>query len=279
MREAIFVTGAGSGIGLAVTRRLLDQGYTVFGGAISGDEATRLTDTLRGDFTAIVIDVRDESSVQAAAAGVTDALAGRPLRAVLNIAGIITNGPLIDLSADTFHQVLAVNVIGMHSVTRAFVPLLRDHPQPRVINMSSASGSRTLPFTGAYSASKFGVEALSSAMRMEFAPLGISVAVIAPGLINTPMATKITEELEQPPSLPVYAEPLRRFLQTTLNSIENGVPIERVVEAIVAAVEQPVPRRRYEVHHSFLRDVVLFRILPAAPREAIVRKTLRLQAP
>jgi len=277
-KEALFLTGAGSGIGRAVAISLLAKGYEVFGSAISATEAAELRDALTGDIRPVEVDVRDEASVQAAAEQVADQLGDRPLRAVLNIAGIITNGPLVDLSAETFSQVLAVNLVGMHSVTRAFLPLLRDHPHARVINMSSASGSRTMPFTGAYSASKFGVEALSSAMRMEFAPLGVDVVVVAPGLINTPMAAQIKQDLEKPPSLPVYRDALRRFLERTETSIENGIPMQRVVDAIVEAVQELTPAMRYELHNNFLRDVVLMRILPTAHREAIVRKTLGLVA-
>ncbi len=277
-KEALFLTGAGSGIGRAVAISLLAKGYEVFGSAISATEAAELRDALTGDIRPVEVDVRDEASVQAAAEQVADQLGDRPLRAVLNIAGIITNGPLVDLSAETFSQVLAVNLVGMHSVTRAFLPLLRDHPHARVINMSSASGLRTMPFTGAYSASKFGVEALSSAMRMEFAPLGVDVVVVAPGLINTPMASQIKQDLEKSPSLPVYRDALRRFLERTETSIENGIPMQRVVDAIVEAVQELTPAMRYELHNNFLRDVVLMRILPTAHREAIVRKTLGLVA-
>lgn len=277
-KEALFLTGAGSGIGRAVAISLLAKGYEVFGSAISATEAAELRDALTGDIRPVEVDVRDEASVQAAAEQVADQLGDRPLRAVLNIAGIITNGPLVDLPAETFSQVLAVNLVGMHSVTRAFLPLLRDHPHARVINMSSASGSRTMPFTGAYSASKFGVEALSSAMRMEFAPLGVDVVVVAPGLINTPMASQIKQDLEKSPSLPVYRDALRRFLERTETSIENGIPMQRVVDAIVEAVQELTPAMRYELHNNFLRDVVLMRILPTAHREAIVRKTLGLVA-
>lgn len=274
--KAVFITGSGSGIGRAVTEKLVANGYTVFGGAITDAEAASLRGELTGDFTPIVIDVRDERSVRDAAAQVAEQLGERPLAAVLNVAGIITNGPLVDLSTETFRQVLAVNVIGMHTVTREFLRFLQ--PGGRVINMSSASGSRTLPFTGAYSASKFGVEALSTAMRLEFAPLGIDVSVIAPGLINTPMAGQIRQELQTAPSLPEYREPLRRFLKGTEKSLRNGIPIERVVETIIGAVEDPEPEARYELHNNYLRDVVLMRILPVGIREKLVRRALRLTA-
>jgi len=272
--RTVMVTGAGSGIGRAVAASLLERGYAVFGGAIDEGEAANLRDALPGSFVPVVIDVRDEESVQAAAERVREELDGRPLHGVLNIAGITTNGPLVDLSAETFAQVLAVNVVGMHAVTRAFLPLQR--PGGKVLNMSSASGSRTLPFTGAYSASKFAVEALTSAMRMEFAPLGIDVVVVAPGLVNTPMAGRIQEELAERPSLTIYHEPLRRFRERTVASVEKGIPIERVVETIVGALEAPEPSIRYELHNNFARDVILMRVLPTRLREALVRKSLRL---
>ncbi len=268
------VTGAGSGIGRAVASRLLERGYTVFGGAIDEAEAASLEAAPPGRLVPVVIDVRDEDSVQAAAERVRGELNGRPLHGLLNIAGVTSNGPLVDLSAETFAQVLAVNVVGMHATTRAFLPLQR--AGGKVINMSSASGSRTLPFTGAYSASKFAVEALSSAMRMEFAPLGIDVVVVAPGLINTLMAGRIQEELAKPPSLTIYREPLRRFRERTEASVEKGIPIERVVEAIVGALEASDPSIRYELHNNFARDVLLMRVLPTRLREALVRKSLRL---
>lgn len=272
--HAVFVTGAGSGIGRAVTARLLSAGHTVFAGVISKQEAAGLGD-LSGALNTVQLDVRDAQSVQDAVAVIEAALDGRKLHAVLNIAGVTTNGALVDLDPATFANVLAVNVVGMHTVTRAALPLLA--VGGRVVNTSSSSGSRTLPFTGGYSASKFAVEALSTAMRMEFAALGIHVSVIAPSPIQTPMADRIHRELAKPPSLPVYEEALRRFAEGAKQSFANGVPLERVVDALVDAVEADKPQRRYELHSNYLRDVVLMRVLPVGIRETLVRKKLALE--
>lgn len=273
---AIVLTGAGSGIGRATAELLLARGHTVLGGAITADEARTLSGELRGDFTPFVVDVRDAASVDAAADTIARELDGRPLRALLNIAGVITNGPLVDLPPEEFANLLAVNVVGVHAMTRALMPLLRAGDRPRVLNMSSESGARTLPFTGAYSASKFGVEALSSAMRMEFAPLGVRVVVVAPGPIETPMASKIRSDVATAPSLDVYREPLRRFLAATEKSFADGIPLDRVVRTIADAVEDPSPSPRFELHQNVLRDVVLLRLLPARAREAIARRILGL---
>lgn len=273
--ESVFVSGAGSGIGRAVALLLVSEGYHVFGAAINDAEAASLSEAFAPDtLTPIVLDVRSEKSVASAAKKVEKLLGDRNLKAVCNIAGVIVNGPLVDLSGDTFANVLAVNLVGAHNVTRALLPLMR--PGGRVVNMSSASGVRTLPFTGAYSASKFGLEALTAAMRMEFAPLGIKATAVAPGLINTPMAAKIQEEARREPSLSVYVEPLKRFLAKSVKGAETGLPIGKVAQTVVNAITAEKVAPRYDIHQSFLQDAVLMRLMPIGLREAIVRRVLGL---
>lgn len=270
----ILITGAGSGIGQAVTERLAAKGYRVFAGAINDDEAKTVAE-IDGDVTPLVFDITDSAAVEGAVATIRDALGPDDgLDVVFNIAGMTTNGPLADLTTETFSHVLAVNLVGTHTVTRAALSLL--HRGSRVINMSSSSGTRTMPFTGAYSASKFGLEALTNAMRMEFAPLGIDVIVIAPANINTPMAAKIKELLAQPPSLSVYTEPMRRFLDETTKTFANGVPLADVADTIVTAAETDKPKRRYELHNNYFRDAILMRRLPVGVREFAVRSKLKL---
>lgn len=277
--RSVMVTGAGSGIGRAVTERLLADGHRVYAGALGVAEVETINGYQRGRGTVqpVPLDVRDDASIAAAAKQVADDLGPRgTLDALANVAGIITNGPLLDLEPETFRQVLAVNLVGMHATTRSFMPLLRRATGARVINMSSASGRRTLPFTGAYSASKYGVEALSTAMRLEYAALGVHVTVVAPGLINTPMADKIEQDLLAVPSERAYAAPVRRFLERMRTSTANGVPLEKAVDTVVRAITTERPRARHEIHNDYLRDVVLLRSLPAAVRDRVVAKTLGL---
>lgn len=268
------VTGAGSGIGKATASQLLKDGFRVFGGVINQQQLNAIADTMGENFFPVIIDVCNEKLVQDTVAEVSGLLGDEPLLALLNIAGVISNGPLVDLDEKTFQAVISVNLIGVHNVSKAFLPLLRRSSAAKIINISSASGSRTMPFTGAYSASKFGLEALSSAMRMEYAVLGIDVVVIAPGLINTPMTEKIKHELGRGSSEPMYQEPLKKFLQKTIESSRNGIPISKIVDTIVHAVYTSKPALRYDIHHNYFRDVILMRLLPAKKREFIVRKIL-----
>lgn len=272
----IMLTGTGSGIGRALAERLVGAGHTVVGGVISSEEGDAIAHALGPRFHPVVIDVRSESSAQQAALQVSALLNQEPLSGLANIAGVITNGPLMDLDAQTFQNVLAVNVVGVHNVTRAFLPLLRQAGRATVVNMSSASGSRTMPFTGAYSASKFAVEALSTAMRLEFAPVGIAVSVVAPGMIHTPMAEQIHSDLRKPSSDPVYAVPLQHFLGGAVKASRHSIPMERVVSVFEAALTSGRPAIRYALHNNFLQDVVLLRMLPIRVRDAIIRRVLGL---
>jgi len=272
----VMITGTGSGIGLSLATHLLGKGCMVFGGVISAEEGQRIQHALGANFHPIVIDVRQEADAQAAAKRVAAILDPAALDALVNVAGIITNGPLLELDGASLQNVLAVNVVGIHNVTRAFFPLLQRAGSARVVNMSSASGTRTMPFTGAYSASKFAVEALSTAMRMELAPFGISVSVVAPGLTRTPMAQKILSDLGQKPQTPQYARPMELFRAASKLAAEQGIAVEQVVATIEQVLRDTAPQPRYEVHNSYLRDVVLMRILPVRLREKIIRHKLGL---
>lgn len=90
------------------------------------------------------------------------------------------------------------------------------------------------------------------------------------------MASKIRSDVAVEPSLDVYREPLRRFLAATEKSFADGIPLDRVVETIVGAVEDPAPGPRFELHQNVVRDVVVLRLLPARVRERIARRILGL---
>ncbi|MEG1855203.1 MAG: SDR family NAD(P)-dependent oxidoreductase [Acinetobacter sp.] len=213
-KQAIFITGAGSGIGLACVKRFIDQDFFVYGSVINAQELQLLSQQFSHDFMPIVMDLTQEQAVQEAFDFVKRHLNDMKFRALINIAGVIYNGPLMDVTQQQFEHILAVNTIAVHMMTKAFLPLLETHDKLRnkVINISSQSGLRTLPFTEVYSASKFALEALSKAMRHEYSILGLDTCLIEPGQIQTPMAKKILENVQVTPSHPRYIEPMRLSL-------------------------------------------------------------------
>ncbi|WP_167482944.1 SDR family NAD(P)-dependent oxidoreductase [Leptospira mtsangambouensis] len=272
----ILVTGAGSGLGFAVVERLIqNKNNRVFGTALDEKEAKTLQKKFGERFFPIIVDVRNESNTVSAASKLEHLLKGEGLSALMNIAGIVTNGPLNDMTSTDFQNVINVNLIGIHNMCRSVLPLLVKG-KGRIVNISSQGGSRTLPFNGVYSASKFGVEALSTAMRLEFYCLGIKVIVVAPAMINTPMATKIQNDLKRKPSLKVYEEPLLRFLAKAENSFRHGIPVEKVADTIIRATTLKNPSHRYDIHQNWWRDYLLMKLLPTKWKDFIFRKTFGL---
>ncbi|HXG61995.1 MAG TPA: SDR family NAD(P)-dependent oxidoreductase, partial [Planctomycetota bacterium] len=172
-RPAVLVTGAFSGIGLACARRLEEAGFRVFAGGRRPPAAPP------GPGTPVLLDVTDRESIALAARAVEAAAPGG-LAGLVNNAGVVSAGPLEFLPLDEIRRPFEVNVFGALAVTQAFLPLLR-RARGRVVFMSSVSGLVATPFLGPYAASKFALEALGDALRMELSPWGLDVAIVEPG--------------------------------------------------------------------------------------------------
>jgi NAD(P)-dependent dehydrogenase (short-subunit alcohol dehydrogenase family) len=277
-KQAIFITGAGSGIGLACTKLFIDKGFFVFGSVINQQEQQIVSAQFKHDFMPIVMDITQEPDIQNAFELVKHHASDMKFRALINIAGVIYNGPLMDMSKQQFEHILAVNTVAVHMMTRTFLPLLETHDRVRnkFINISSQSGLRTLPFTGIYSASKFALEALSNAMRYEYSVFGIDICLIEPGQIQTPMAKKILENVQAKPSHPVYEEPMRIFSERTKDSFSKGIPMEKIVDTIYTAFIAQNSKCRYEVHSDFIRDAIISRKMPIRLQKLLLKKSLKL---
>jgi NAD(P)-dependent dehydrogenase (short-subunit alcohol dehydrogenase family) len=159
---SVLVTGAGRGIGLAITEHMSAKGWTVYATARS-DAALHRLDRLP-NVHAIPLDITDRSAIAALPDRLPVALDG-----VVNNAGIIVNGPVEGLSLDDLTRQLDVNVISHIAVTQAVLPMIRE-ARGRVVFISSISGLITTPGTGAYNASKYAIESLGDALRMELRP-------------------------------------------------------------------------------------------------------------
>jgi len=179
MTRSVLVTGAGRGIGLAITRHLSDRGWEVYATARSADD---LRDLGRlPNVHPLPLDITDRSAV----ARLHEQLPSK-LDAVVNNAGIIVQGPVETLPLDDLSRQLEINVTAQIAVVQAVLPQLRE-ARGRVVFMSSVSGLITLPGAGAYSASKYALESLADALRMELRPWRIPVSLIEPGPTRTDM--------------------------------------------------------------------------------------------
>ncbi len=186
----VLITGASTGIGAACAIGCAQQGMTVFAGVrdLQAGEALRA----RGG-TAIVpiqLDVTDGEIHQEAALRLSRQRVGREgLSGLVNNAGIAIGSPLELIPLPELRRQFEVNVIGQIAVTQALLPLIR-RARGRIVNMGSIAGRGTIPMMGPYSASKFALEALTDALRLELYPWGIEVSIIEPGAIATPIWSK-----------------------------------------------------------------------------------------
>ena len=235
----VLVTGASSGIGRASVEYLAARGDRVFAGARKDrdlDELGRLRNVIP-----VRLDVTQPGSVDAAVArvrGLTDTLDG-----LVNNAGSVVAGPLMDVTPEEMREQLEVNLVGVHRVTRAFFPLLlaaRGH----VVNISSTGGRVAMPFMGPYVASKFALEAFSDSLRRELGPCGMKVSVIQPGAIRTPIWDK-TDPEDAPVADSIFAERARAVGRLMVRRARSGglppVAIARAVHKVVGS-RRPRPR-------------------------------------
>ena len=268
-RQAVLITGSTGGIGTATVELLRRRGFTVYAGA-------------RGpaDFGAgvhvVPLDVADPESVAAAAKRVAGEVDG--LRAVINNAGVIVQGPLELVPADEWRRQLEVNTLGPASVVREFLPLVRAGAG-RIINVGAATGRIAFPLLGALSASKAGLEALSNALRLELAAWDIPVVMVEPGSTETAIFAK-AGEAERAAQGRIGADQVALY-RAHLAAYEKASarfkpgPVDKVAEVIVRAVEASRPKRRYTIGDARTLGAVLTK-LPAGLRDRVLTGALGL---
>ena len=250
--RSVVVTGCSTGIGYGTARVLLGHGVRVFGSVRSAGDADRLTADFGPQFVPLVFDVTDQAAVGTAAERVREALGGTTLFGLVNNAGAAFPGPLLHLPIDDLRRQLEINLVGQVIVTQAFARLLGAEPgraggPGRIVMMSSVGGRRAMPFLGAYSASKFGLEGISESLRRELMVFGIDVIVIAPGAVATPIWYKQEGADLRRLANTVYGPGLLALREFSETSARTGLPPERIGEAVWKALTARRPRTRYTV--------------------------------
>ena len=275
----ILITGINSGIGEATCESLLQKGYHVFGSVRDKKTADSLKEKLGTNFTPLLFDITDEAGIEKAVFVVKSKLGSDGLTALVNNAGIVVSGALKDLSVSEFKKQLDVNLVGTFAVTKAFLPLLGTNKNTsfkpgRIINISSLSGIRTVPFLAAYSISKHGMEAFTDGLRRELMLYGIDVIGILPGSVNTSLIGKLESGIDEASKNSDYAPMLKRFKELNEAKVKEGVPISKVVNTIINAIENPNPKTKYLLRTSFFMDFLFPALLPTRLFDRIIAKKL-----
>lgn len=273
---AVFITGCSSGIGLAAAREMRDRGWTVWASARKQEDLDRLREE---HVHPLQLDVADPDAV-AAAANTLRAECGGRLRGVVNNAGFGQPGALEDLDRDHLRRQFEVNVFGLMDLTNRLLPDMIDCGQGRVVHVSSVVGRVALPFMGIYSASKFAVEALADAQRVELHGTGVHISLIEPGPITTRFSRNAVQSgapaLEGGGSR--FASLYRRELARRSDREAPkpfALPPEAVARKIAHALTSSHPRRRYAVTLPAHLGALMSRLAPDALLDFILSRELR----
>lgn len=273
--KSVLITGASTGIGLTCAIQLHRLGYRVLAGVRKPEDGERLRAATSDRLRWVRLDVTDGNQIDDAVRDLSALLETRGLDALVNNAGIAVGGPLEYLPPAELRRQLEINVVGLHAVTHAFLPLIR-RARGRIIHMGSISGRIASPFTGPYAASKHAVEALADALRLELAPDGIHVSVIEPGQIVTPiwekgLADAATVAARIPPEgMARYGQRLKVMQWVIKSAPKRGSSPDAVAAAVVHAIESESPRVRYVVGPDARVRLWLTRLLPDRLMDGVV---------
>lgn len=272
--ESILITGCSSGIGLASARIMKNRGWRVFATARKQADVDRL----KGEdgIVALRLDLSDPESIIACADRVISETDGR-LLALFNNGAYGQPGAVEDLPVAALREQLEVNVIGTHDLTRRLLPDMIANGRGRIVQNSSVLGLVAAPFRGAYCASKFALEGLSDALRLELAGTGVHVSIIEPGPIRTRFVENALAAARR--HIDIAGSRHNARYETFLAALERGgketfkLEPEAVARKLIHAVESPRPRRRYYVTVPTYLAATARRALPAAAMDWFAAKS------
>ncbi len=261
IRPRVLVTGASTGIGRATAELLRERSWEVFASVRHAGEAPEGT-------IEVVFDVTDAEGIRHAAARIDE------LDALVDNAGIAIAAPLEFLPPEELTRQFDVNVVGQLRVLQAFLPALR-RSQGRVVLMGSIAGTSALPFLGAYAMSKFALEAMADALRVELAPFGMHVAIVQPGTIATPIWTKPQRTVDEFPAeaAELYGARVEKFRRLAAERAGKAVPALAVAKAVEHALTSSKPKTRYIVGPDAKRRARVER-LPDRLRDKLLARFL-----
>lgn len=245
---SVLISGTSRGIGRATALRLARSGWDVLATVRDAEDGEALVAEAGGGSVRVLeLDVTSDEQVAA-----LDERLPEWLDAVVNNAGVVVSGPLETLSADDVRGQFEVNVVGAVALTNLVLPRLRAS-RGRIVFVSSLSGRISTPMTGAYNASKFAIEAIADAWRLELRRWGVKVILVEPAMTDTDLWRQAPETLEAGEAemsaehRDLYAEHLAGMRKTIPRIQKMAKPVEGVAAAIERGLTASRPRARYPV--------------------------------
>lgn len=262
MKNVALITGASSGIGFDVALRLLEKGYTVYAAA---RRTELMEEIVQKGGNSIYLDLNNDSSITAC---VNEILKKEgKIDLLINNAGYGLGGSLEDIPLEKAKQQFEVNVFGMFRIIQLVLPSMRNQKSGKIINVSSMAARFSTPFTGWYHASKYSVEALSDALRLEVKEFGIKVVIVEPGLIKTNWGIIHSDNINKYSSSSAYARHSKDVSDYFRNSYTKSKSItkpETISKLIVKIAFKKNPRPRYLKGKNAHIYIFIKSVLPAA---------------
>lgn len=238
--KVILITGCSTGIGRALAEGLTKRGYTVVATARRLATIQSLNSALK-----LPLDVTSNESIMDAVNKVV--LQFGRIDVLINNAGYAARSAVEEISDEQLQQMFDVNVYGVIRMIRAVVPYMRKEKSGRIINIGSIAGKMVLPVSGAYCASKFALEAINDALRLELMNFGISVVLVEPGNIQTNFMKTVQNNSREKISNPnsVYHELYQNYERFNTKARNNNPGPEAVAMIVQQALEASIPKARY----------------------------------
>jgi len=273
MKKTVLITGASSGIGEAIAKRLLEEDWKVYGAA---RRLERLKDLENKGASVIHLDVTDDGSMKSCVNTVLEQ-EGR-IDALINNAGYGFYGAIEDVPLAEARRQFEVNVFGLARMAQLVLPIMRKQRSGRIVNISSMGGKLFTPMAGWYNATKHAVEALSDALRLEVKPFEIDVIIIEPGAIHSEWKEIAEDNLMKVSGRTVYS----KLAESIATAVENNYRSKRAVqpEVIAKVVSKALnaknPKARYVAPID--AKILMFsrRILPDRAFDNLLRFALKL---
>jgi NAD(P)-dependent dehydrogenase (short-subunit alcohol dehydrogenase family) len=286
-KKRIVITGCSSGFGRVTAAELAKRGWQVFGTVRKESDRESLeneaqTHGYKGNLTIVLCDITCAEQIAALVEQVRN-VAGEAddseptLDALLNNAGTAYGGPMELMLLDDLRAQFEINIVAQVAVTQALLPMLKA-ARGTVINVSSLGGRVSTPVTGVYNASKFAIEAISDAWRIELSPFGVHVVIIEPGPSPTNIwQTSLQRSMER---IGEHREgPYRRLLTLSerfaKSSTKQGFPPQLFADTVVKILTSERPRARYAIPFSTTVQIVLRSVLPDRLWDYLVRRVAR----
>ena len=279
-RGSVVVTGTSTGIGAATALHLAEQGFHVFAGVRRQVDGEALQAQSSAKLTPLIVDVTDEGAIAAATATVSEAVGDSGLAGLVNNAGVGVPAPIEFQPLSDFRRQLEVNLFGPVAMIQSFLPLIR-RGGGRIVNVGSIGGMIVLPINGAYSASKFGLRAVSDALRLELRQWNIHVSLIEVAPVKTAIfgktyaAMDALEETLGAEGYRLYEQQIAAVRTAVEKSEASADPPLVIAKAIAHALTSEKPKTRYLVGHGG-RQTAAAAALPDRARDRALARELGL---